>query len=108
MPRGAIYGTLYGTKRSPMKLTEDIKPITYLKTRSAELLRSVESSRRPVVITQSGVAKAVVLDIASYEELRDAMLLLKLTAQGEDDGRAGRTADHDEAFARARQRLAGR
>ncbi|HLL00783.1 MAG TPA: type II toxin-antitoxin system Phd/YefM family antitoxin [Myxococcaceae bacterium] len=91
-----------------MKLTEDIKPVTYMKTRAAELLREVKRSRRPVVITQHGEAQAVVLDVATYEALRDATLLLQLTAQGEADVQAGRTLPQAQAFARARKRLAQR
>ncbi|HEY7213475.1 MAG TPA: type II toxin-antitoxin system Phd/YefM family antitoxin, partial [Thermoanaerobaculia bacterium] len=45
-----------------MRLKEDIKPMTFLKTRAEELLDQVNESRRPVVITRNGEAKAVVLD----------------------------------------------
>jgi prevent-host-death family protein len=91
-----------------MKLTEDIKPVTYMKTRAAELLREVKRSRRPVVITQHGEAQAVVMDVATYEALRDATLLLQLTAQGESDVQAGRTLPQAEVFKRVRRRLAQR
>ena len=65
-----------------MKLSEDIKPITYLKTRAAELINTISTRRSPVVITQNGEAKAVVQDIRSYERDRSALLMLKLLAQG--------------------------
>ena len=91
-----------------MRLREDIKPITYMKTRAAELLRTVDETRRPVVITQNGEAKGVVLDVASYEELRDATLMLKLVAQGDEDVRRGRTVPQEEVFRSARSRLAER
>jgi prevent-host-death family protein len=88
-----------------MKFTEDIRPVTYLKKRASELIRHVDESRRPVVITQNGEAKAVVLDVKTYESMRDAMLLLKLTAQGEADIRAGRTLPQSEALSRLQTRL---
>jgi prevent-host-death family protein len=88
-----------------MRLTEDIKPVTYMKTQAAELLQKVTESRRPVVITQNGEAKAVLVDIESYEALKNAALMLKLTAQGEADIQAGRTLSQDEVFARARARM---
>lgn len=91
-----------------MKLNEDIKPVTYLKSHSAELLRQVRESRRPVVITQHGEAKAVVLDVGTYEALRDASLMLQLVGQAEADARAGRTLSTTAAFARARRSLASR
>jgi prevent-host-death family protein len=88
-----------------MKIEEDVKPVTFMKTRAAELLRTVNESRRPVVITQSGEPKGVLLDFASYNELRQATLLLKLLAQGEADVRAQRTFPQDEVFADLRSRL---
>jgi prevent-host-death family protein len=88
-----------------MKLREDIKPVTYMKTRATELLKKVNDSRRPTIITQNGEAKAVVLDIGSYEALRDANLLLRLAEQGEKDFQEGRFLPQDEAFERVRSRL---
>lgn len=88
-----------------MRLSPDIKPVTYMKTRAARLLRSVHSTRRPVVITQNGEPKAVLVDYETYEELRRATLLLKLLAQGEADARKGRTTPQKEVFAEARRRL---
>lgn len=66
-----------------MKLAEDIKPITYVKTHSTDLLKEVNTNKRPIVITQNGTARAVLLDIASYEKQKNTMLMLKLVAQGE-------------------------
>lgn len=91
-----------------MRLREDIRPVTYMKTRAAELLKQVGESRRPVVITQSGEAKAVVLDVDTYEALRDATLLLQLAAQGESDLQAGRVLTQAQAFKRVRARLSAR
>lgn len=88
-----------------MRRRRDIQPVTALKTGAARLLRSVNQTRQPVVITQSGQPKGVLLDFDSYEELRDAMLLLKLIAQGEADTRARRTAPQEEVFTAARARI---
>lgn len=88
-----------------MRFKEDIKPVAYMENRAADLLRQVNESRRPVVITENGEARAVVLDVESYEALRDATLLLKLAAQGEADLQAGRVLPQDEALARVRSRL---
>lgn len=90
-----------------MRLKEDIKPVAFLKTQAEDLLEQVNESRRPVVITENGEARAVVLDIESYEDLRDATLLLRIAAQGEADLQAGRFLPQDEAFARVRSRLKG-
>ena len=89
-----------------MRIEHDIKPVTYMKTKAAELLRSVDESRRPVVITQSGEPRGVLMDFTSYQELRQAMLLLRLLAQGEADVRDGRTMPQPQVFRRLRARLA--
>jgi prevent-host-death family protein len=91
-----------------MRLREEIQPVTALKTSAAKLLRAVGASRRPVVITQSGVPKGVLVDYETYEELREATLLLKLIAQGEADIRAGRSTTQREVFAAARNRITRR
>jgi prevent-host-death family protein len=88
-----------------MRLREEIQPVTALKTGAARLLRSVHETRRPLVITQSGKPKGVLLDFETYEELRDATLLLKLIMQGEADVRARRTVTQQEVFKTVRTRL---
>ncbi len=82
-----------------MNLSEDIQPVTYLKGHAANLLHQVNETRRPVVITQNGLARAVLQDTAS---------LLKLMVQGEDDIRTGRLDDQDEVFSRIEARLIAR
>jgi prevent-host-death family protein len=89
-----------------MRIEHDVKPVTYMKTKAAELLRSVDESRRPVVITQSGEPKGVLMDFTSYQELRQAALLLRLLAQGEADVRTGRTLPQEKVFKELRSRLA--
>ena len=89
-----------------MRLDEDIRSITYMKMKSAELVREVADTRRPVVITQNGEARAVVLDVASYQALRDAALLMKLVSQSEESARAGRTSAQSSVFARIDARIA--
>ncbi len=82
--------------------------MTALKRGAAGLLRAVREKRRPVVITQSGEPRGVLMDFETYEEMREATLLLKLIAQGETDVRARRTVSQDEAFRAARARLPSR
>ena len=94
--------------QSTMRLRAEIKPVTALKTGAARLLRAVSETRRPVVITQSGEPKAVLVDFETYEELREATILLKLIAQGEMDVRARRTLPQDEVFRRVRTLLPSR
>lgn len=81
-----------------MKISTDIKPITYLKSHSADMLKQVNETHRPIVITQNGEPKAVMQDPESYENMRNAIGMLKLISQGEDDIRKGNTTSQDEVF----------
>ena len=88
-----------------MKTVDDIRSVTELKTGAARMLRTVGETRRPIVITQSGEPKGVLMDFGSFQEMREATLLLKLVAQAESDVRAGRVAPQAEVFSRIRRRL---
>ncbi len=83
-----------------MSLKKDIRPVTYLKTRAADLLRQVNDTQRPVIITQNGEPRAVLQDAKSYEDMRYALGLLKLISQGEEDIRQGNNRTSDEMFSR--------
>lgn len=91
-----------------MNLAEDIQPVTYLKGNAAQLLQQVNETRRPVIITQNGLARAVLQDTASYESMRNAIAMLKLMVQGENDIRADRVSGQGEVFSRIEARLAER
>ena len=68
-----------------MKISMDIKPVTYLKSQAAEILKQVNETHRPIVITQNGEPKAVLQDPESYENMRNAIGILKLISQAEED-----------------------
>ena len=88
-----------------MKMHEDIRPVTYLKSRAADLLAQLNETRRPVVITQNGEPRAVIQDPESFERMRTAMGLMKLLAQGEEDVHSGRIYEHNEVFPRVSKKL---
>jgi prevent-host-death family protein len=81
-----------------MKAKRDIKPISYVKAHTAEIISQVNKTRKPLYITQNGEAKAVIMDTESFELIRDATSLLKLISFGERDIKAGKYMDQDEFF----------
>lgn len=91
-----------------MRLKEDIRSITYMKARAADLLEQVNETHRPVVITQNGEVRAVIQDPESFEDMRKAIGILKLVAQGEEDLRQGRLIPHEEVFRKLRAKLTSR
>jgi len=88
-----------------MKLSESVKPISYLKSHTAEALRDVSEGRRTMVITQHGEAKAVLQDIASYEQTQESLALLKMLAQSTKSIQEGRTKPLKKAFADVRRHV---
>jgi len=68
-----------------MKLTERVKPISYLKAEAAQIVKDLEDTGEPLVITQNGEAKLVVQDIRSYEQTQQMIAMLKLLALAEKD-----------------------
>jgi len=90
-----------------MNITNDIKPITYLKSRAADVLKQINETHRPVIITQNGEPKAVLQDPESYENMRNAIGILKLLSQGEDDIKVGNTNSQEDVFANLEKKLNG-
>lgn len=81
-----------------MARADQVKPITYLKNRTADLVRHVSESGQTVLITQNGEAKVAVMGVETYDAWCRAMALLKLAAHAEADVVAGRTLSQDDAF----------
>jgi prevent-host-death family protein len=87
-----------------VKLSRQIKPISYLKAHAAEIVRTLGESGEPLVITQNGEAKVVVQDIASYEQAQETMALLKILALGSRQIEEGRVQPAAEVVTRLRAR----
>jgi prevent-host-death family protein len=88
-----------------MARAEDIKPITDLKTRSAALIKKLNRDKRPVIITQSGHARAVLVDIDEYEKQRQTLLMLQLAAFGEKGISRGEFIEQESLFSKLEAQL---
>lgn len=80
-----------------MSMAEQIRPITYLKSSAAEIVKEFAVNPEPIIITQNGEAKMVVMDIHEYEKQQETMALLKLLALGRRAFDEGKFSDA-EAF----------
>jgi prevent-host-death family protein len=79
-----------------LNLETDIRPISYVKAHTAEMIKQVEDRKNPVVITQNGEAKAILLDVNSYQKMVNSINLLKVISIGENDFRNNRTFTNEE------------
>ncbi len=68
----------------------NIKPISYLKANAAEVLQELTDMREPYLITQNGETKAVMQDVASYENTQETLALLKILALGNQEIEEGK------------------
>lgn len=88
-----------------MNFEDSVEPVTQFKSHTAQLIRRARQSGRPIIITQKGKAAAVLQDVASFQRQREALLLLKYLAIGEEQLRRGRGIPHGRVVARIRRRL---
>ena len=89
-----------------MRYSSQVKPISYLKANAAEVLAQLAEQRQPMLITQNGEAKAVLQDVASFEETQETMALLKILALGQQDVAAGKVKPVADVVARLRAKRA--
>lgn len=90
-----------------MRYSTQVRPVSYLKANVAEVLADVHRTREPVLITQNGQAKAVLVDVVSYEKTQETLAMLKLLALGQREIAAGETVDARSAIEELKARIAG-
>ena len=86
-----------------MRLSRQIKPISYLKANAAEVARNLGKQQEPLIITQNGEAKLVVQDIESFERTEETMALLKILALGNRQVEQGKVKPASVVFKRLRK-----
>lgn len=84
----------------------NVRPITDLKNHAKELVREVSEGGQPVLITQHGKPKVVVMDVKQHDRLQDTLAMLKILAQSQDVlAKTGRTYSSAEVRRRAKAAL---
>lgn len=87
-----------------MRLSEDIKPISYVKANTGKVLEHVNTSG-PMVITQNGEASAVLMGVRDYDELQESLALLKILSMGSKSIEEGKGIPADTVFQSLRERI---
>ena len=88
-----------------MQIVNDIKPVTYLKSRAADVLKYINETHRPMIITQNGEAKAVIQDPKSYEDMKNALAIMKLLSFAEEDIRNENLHNEEDVFSSVEELL---
>ena len=89
----------------PLKLDEDIRPLSEFRAGVASFVKQVNETGRPLVLTQRGRGVAVVLDIREFEAMRERLALLEDIAIARAQVAAGQVVPHEEAKARVLKKL---
>ena len=88
-----------------LNLRNNVKPISYVKTNAAEMMNHVNEHRNPIIITQNGEARAVLMDINTYQDNEDALALLCLLRMAEKDIENGNVKDSEVVFKELREKF---
>jgi prevent-host-death family protein len=86
-------------------LVEDIRSVSYVKSHTAEVMKKLGDKNNPLVITQNGEAKAVLMDVKHYQNIIDSINLLKILSIGENDLKNNRIYTHEEVQKRIKSIL---
>jgi prevent-host-death family protein len=89
-----------------INLRENVKPISYIKTNAAQMMKYVNERKNPVIITQNGEAKAVLMDIETYQDTEDAFALMNIIKLAEEDIKDGNVKKADDVFKNMREIIA--
>jgi len=88
-----------------MKSVQDIRPISFIKSHASEILNQVNETHRPVYVTQNGEARAVLLDTESFQNMKNALGILKIIAIGENDIKNQKSKSQEEVFHQLEENL---
>ena len=83
-----------------MQLSTAVRPISAVKAHLTEIIRTFnEEAAPPVVITQNGEAKAVLIGIHEYERMQETLAMLKALSFSGKRFMAGKGRPAREVFA---------
>ncbi|WP_018880673.1 MULTISPECIES: type II toxin-antitoxin system Phd/YefM family antitoxin [unclassified Thioalkalivibrio] len=82
-----------------IKFSEDLVPLTDLKTNPGRVMKHVAEVHRPVLLTSRGRGVAVVQSVADYEKAEEEREFMRAVVAGLADLEAGREVSLDEARA---------
>ena len=88
-----------------MDMVQDIKPISFVKATAADLIDQINETRRPLIVTQNGEARAVMIDPVSYQNLQTGIKMFKLLAQSESEIQSGKKIGQKDLFSKIEKKL---
>ena len=69
------------------------------------MMKYVNERKNPIIITQNGEARAVLLDIETYQDTEDAFALMNILKIAENDVKNGKYKKADDVFNDLKERI---
>ena len=88
-----------------MKLSRDLKPVSYFKNNMAEVIRKLNENQGTMIITQNGEARAALIDIKAYEDLQETLSMLEMIALGNRSLTEGRYRPAEQVLKEFEERI---
>ncbi len=88
-----------------LKPSQDIRPLSDFRANAAAVVKQVQDTQRPVILTQHGRGAAVLLGLERYEALLEEIELLRDVRRAEEEIEAGKGVAHGKARAAVLKRL---
>ena len=80
-----------------LKIDQDIKPLSEVRTGIANFIKQVHDTKRPLIITQHGKGVAVLIDVHEYEAIQERLELLTDVQISLNQIESGQGIDHEDA-----------
>lgn len=80
------------------KFSEDVKPISDLRAKGAEIIDQAKTTRRPILITRRGRGVAVLLEVSEFERQQERMAFMQAIVEGVEASEKGELVSHSEAM----------
>ena len=79
-----------GLKMRPINISQNIVSLSDFKNKASRMLHEIQSSRRPLVITQNGKAAAVLISPSDFDLLTEQARFVEAVQRGLEDVQNGR------------------
>lgn len=88
-----------------IRFNQDIRPLSEFRANAAAFVEQVQTTHRPIVLTQHGRSAAVLLDVSEYERLVERVEVLEEIRLAEEQIARGEGVEHEEARRQVLARL---
>lgn len=106
--RGHCGSSAGGDRMRPVRMAEDIVPVSDFKAQAAEWLKRLAENGQPLDVRQNGKAAGVLISPAEFDRLTERARFVAAVCAGFADEQAGRVVGHEAVVAEMKRRAHSR